>query len=101
MLILIITNSYESKLTVSMIQAIAKPCDLIFLVYILVQSLKSDSPDNVDNGMIEEMNYRSSLLANDLVLQYRANGYNLHVEPIHIPYSRNTMVNTRILNLIK
>lgn len=89
MLTIILNASYESKVTVPMIQAIAKPCDLIFLVYILVQTMKSD---NANNELIEEMNYRSSLLANELVLQYRAKGYNLHVEPIHIPHARNTTV---------
>ena len=84
----------DSKLTASMIQAISKPCDLIFLVFILVQTLKSD---NDDNSIIEEQNYRASIVANDLVLQYRTLGFNLHVEPIYIQHPKSTTV---IINII-
>ena len=79
----------DSKITVSMIQAISKPCDLIFLVFVLIQTLKSDTGDN---SMIEEQNYRSSVVANNLMLQYRTLGFNLHVEPIYIQHPKNTTV---------
>jgi hypothetical protein len=92
-----IITSYESKLAVSMIQAMAKPCDLIFLVYILIHTLKSD---NGDNSMIEENNYRSSFIANELLLEYRAKGYNLHVEPVHIPHPSNTTVQLLLLLIL-
>ena len=82
-------SSYESKLAVSMIQALAKPCDLIFLVHILIHTLKTDGHDN---SMIEDSNYRSSFIANELLLEYRTKGYNLHVEPVHIPHPSNTKV---------
>ncbi len=65
-----IKNDAESKAAFLLTRKLARPCDLIFLVHLSINTVS---------------NTNSSEIANNLVIEYRNLGHNLHVEPVSIP----------------
>jgi hypothetical protein len=65
-----IKNDAESKAAFLLTRKLARPCDLIFLIHLSINTVS---------------NTNSSEIANNLVTEYRNLGHNLHVEPVSIP----------------
>ena len=65
-----IKNDAESKAAFLLTRRLARPCDLIFLIHLSINTVSSTN---------------SSEIANNLVIEYRNLGHNLHVEPVSIP----------------